>query len=240
MSNAPESHWCYHCDKHVAVRTLDDVVLCCECNKDSVRSIQEIPAAYTSLELPTPRQVVMSLRQSFRRFDELLWRRERDIGRVIDALDLLGEGDDGGGVGGRRGAPPAAKSAVEALETFEVGSTSSEEGEWTAVMCAVCKDDMVMGDTGKKLPCGHSYHGSCILPWLETRNSCPVCRFQLRTDDPQYERKRKREEPSLTVFAGASSSSSMRGREENNDHDHVVETRRRSTRKRKPNRRFLD
>ncbi|KAG2320675.1 hypothetical protein Bca52824_013888 [Brassica carinata] len=143
------------------------------------------------------------------------------------------EGDNGNGA--RRGAPPAAKSAIEALETFEAGSTSTEEGERMAVLCAVCEDAMVMGEIGKKLPCGHCYHDNCILPWLETTNSCPVCRFQLRTDDLHYERKRAREEPTLTAFAGVSSSSSISGREENNDH-HVVGTRRLRPRKRTPNR----
>ncbi|VVB18067.1 unnamed protein product [Arabis nemorensis] len=61
--------------------------------------------------------------------------------------------------------------AAEALETFEVGSFSSSE---EVVVCAVCKDAMVIGEIGKKLPCGHSYHGNCIVPWLGTRNSCPL------------------------------------------------------------------
>nr|VDC77440.1 unnamed protein product [Brassica rapa] len=43
MSEAQESDWCYHCDKHVAVRTLERVVLCCECNIGFIRSIQAIP-----------------------------------------------------------------------------------------------------------------------------------------------------------------------------------------------------
>ncbi|CAN7074897.1 unnamed protein product [Brassica oleracea var. botrytis] len=236
MSEAQESDWCYHCDKHVAVRTLEHVVLCCECNKGFIRSIQAIP------EPPPP------LPQDSIRFEELLneLRRQREI-HILRMIDRLAGYDvaflpnilqvDNGG-GRRRGAPPAAKSAVEALETFEIGSTCVEEGERMSLVCAVCKDAMVTGEIGKKLPCGHCYHDSCILPWLETRNSCPVCRFQLRTDDAEYERKRAREEPPLTVVATASSSS-MIGREENND-QHVVETRRRSTRKRKPNRRFLD
>jgi E3 ubiquitin-protein ligase RNF115/126 len=115
-------------------------------------------------------------------------------------LQNLTEGD-----GGRKGAPPAAKSAIEALETFEVGSCD-KEGEMV-VVCAVCKDSMVKGETVKKLPCGHCYHGNCIVPWLGTRNSCPVCRFQLPTDDAEYEEDRKRTSNSA---AAASSSSTSR------------------------------
>ncbi|CAN6872450.1 unnamed protein product [Brassica oleracea] len=228
MSDAQESYWCYRCFKHVAVRTLDYEVLCSECNNGFVGLIQAIPAAHsTEIEV-----------QSY----GLHQRRESNLERVINRLSSRHEASPpntlervAGSIGGRRGAPPAAKSAVEALETFEVGSTSSEEGERTAVMCAVCKDAMVMGEIGKKLPCGHFYHDNCILPWLEKRNSCPVCRFQLPTNDPRYERKRAREEPHLTVSAGAYSSSLMSEREENSNH-HVFETRRRTPRKRRPNR----
>ncbi|KAL0700172.1 hypothetical protein Bca4012_056294 [Brassica carinata] len=77
-------------------------------------------------------------------------RRKRNLERVINLLSsrygaLLPntlEGDNSNGA--KRGAPPAAKLAIEALETFEVGSTSSEEGERMAVLCAVCKDVMVL------------------------------------------------------------------------------------------------
>ncbi len=31
-----------------------------------------------------------------------------------------------------------------------------------------------------ELPCGHRFHGeSCILEWLKTKDSCPVCRRKL-------------------------------------------------------------
>ncbi|MCL7032858.1 hypothetical protein MKW94_001029 [Papaver nudicaule] len=93
-----------------------------------------------------------------------------------------------------RGAPPAAKSAVLGLEDVVIGV--EEEG----LVCAVCKESMPAGEKAKKLPCEHSYHGDCIVPWLSTRNSCPICRFELPTDDPEYEEeKQKKIKKSVSV-----------------------------------------
>ncbi|OIS97430.1 PREDICTED: E3 ubiquitin-protein ligase RING1-like [Nicotiana attenuata] len=87
----------------------------------------------------------------------------------------------------RYGAPPAAKSAVAGLPDIKItvellGSDSSQ--------CAVCKDTFELGEDAKQMPCKHIYHKDCILPWLELHNSCPVCRYELPTDDPDYENRR--------------------------------------------------
>lgn len=95
-------------------------------------------------------------------------------------MQILAESDGGG----RKGAPPASKAAVEALPTVKITSESD------AVACAICKDLMGVGESAKRLPCGHQYHGDCIVPWLSSRNSCPVCRFQLPTDDKEFEEER--------------------------------------------------
>ncbi|KAF8377812.1 hypothetical protein HHK36_031197 [Tetracentron sinense] len=127
---------------------------------------------------------------------------DRFIGNPEDYVDAeefevllqnLAESDGGA----RRGAPPAAKSAVSALQTVEI---TPEDG---CMVCAICKESVPVGETARKLPCGHGYHGDCIVPWLGSRNSCPVCRFELPTDDPGYEEERRKR---LTASAGPSNS----------------------------------
>lgn len=84
------------------------------------------------------------------------------------------------------GAPPAARAAVEGLQVVAISGEDAAQG------CAVCKDGIVQGELATRLPCAHFYHGACIGPWLAIRNSCPVCRYELPTDDADYERRRAR------------------------------------------------
>ncbi|CAN6467540.1 unnamed protein product [Victoria cruziana] len=83
-----------------------------------------------------------------------------------------------------RGPPPAAGSVVRSLPRVIISEAHEEHG---IVVCAVCKDNLVIGAEATQLPCSHLYHASCILPWLSARNSCPICRYELLTDDKDYE-----------------------------------------------------
>ncbi|XP_028756590.1 E3 ubiquitin-protein ligase RING1-like [Neltuma alba] len=86
----------------------------------------------------------------------------------------------------RHGTPPASKSAIEGLPTIKISEEllASESSQ-----CAVCKDTFELEEEAKQMPCKHIYHSDCILPWLELHNSCPVCRYELPTDDPDYEQR---------------------------------------------------
>ncbi|KAK5583924.1 hypothetical protein RB653_005529 [Dictyostelium firmibasis] len=84
----------------------------------------------------------------------------------------------------KKGTPPASKKEIEKLKRDRVDQTIVDQ----KVDCAVCKDEFKWGDDYIELPCQHLYHPDCILPWLEQHNSCPVCRFELKTDDDSYEK----------------------------------------------------
>lgn len=92
--------------------------------------------------------------------------------------------------GALKGSPPASKSVVESLPCV----VFTDEDVSKNVSCAVCKDDILVGEKVNRLPCAHHYHGDCIVPWLSIRNTCPVCRYELPTDDADYE-KNKSEMP---------------------------------------------
>lgn len=88
------------------------------------------------------------------------------------------------------GNPPASVKALESLEKFKI-----DENRIKALgienTCAVCKDEFIPGIECLKMPCSHLFHSDCILPWLKERNSCPVCRFELPTDDEDFENRKK-------------------------------------------------
>lgn len=84
----------------------------------------------------------------------------------------------------RRGAPPAAVSFVKNLPRLVI---SKEHLKHDSISCAICKDFLLVGVEVNQLPCLHLYHPTCILPWLSARNSCPLCRYELPTDDRDYE-----------------------------------------------------
>ncbi|KAJ0264523.1 E3 ubiquitin-protein ligase RING1-like [Hirschfeldia incana] len=86
----------------------------------------------------------------------------------------------------RYGTPPASKSAVDGLPTVKVSKDTLKE---EMNQCAVCMDEFEDGCDVKEMPCKHVFHQDCLMPWLELHNSCPVCRFELPTDDPEYERR---------------------------------------------------
>ncbi|TNV77739.1 hypothetical protein FGO68_gene7262 [Halteria grandinella] len=58
--------------------------------------------------------------------------------------------------------------------------TKEESKEDNARLCAVCHCEYAQGDVLKQLPCNHQFHKGCLMPWFDTRNTCPLCRVELR------------------------------------------------------------
>jgi hypothetical protein len=102
---------------------------------------------------------------------------------LLEVDDAVGA--ENGDVFGRfaenqRRSRPAAKRVVESLPFVEL---TAEELRRNTAVCAICKDEIVGEEKARRLPCAHYYHGDCIVPWLSIRNTCPLCRYELPTDD---------------------------------------------------------
>ena len=68
-----------------------------------------------------------------------------------------------------------------------------------------CREDLQVGEEVQIMPCNsnHVYHPDCLAPWLKAHNSCPVCRFELPTDDMAYETKKERDQREAEDSKGA-------------------------------------
>ena len=88
------------------------------------------------------------------------------------------------------GNPPAAKKAVENLKKYKITKEKIKEFGFEN-SCAVCKDEFIIDEECLSMPCNHNFHKDCIIPWLKERNSCPICRYELPTDDKDFEERKK-------------------------------------------------
>ncbi|CAM9413662.1 unnamed protein product [Choristocarpus tenellus] len=88
-----------------------------------------------------------------------------------------------------RGPPPASNLALKNIPDIQV--VAHDLAEETNHACSICLDDFNLGDKAVKLPCAHIFHRECVWEWLELHCTCPVCRFELETDDRKYEAERR-------------------------------------------------
>ncbi|XP_072404960.1 E3 ubiquitin-protein ligase RNF115 isoform X2 [Chiloscyllium punctatum] len=73
------------------------------------------------------------------------------------------------------GPPPADKDKITALPTVHITQEQIDSG----LECPVCKEDYLLEEQVRQLPCNHFFHSDCIVPWLELHDTCPVCRKSL-------------------------------------------------------------
>lgn len=84
------------------------------------------------------------------------------------------------------GSPPAAESSINELQRIKYSNTDTGNLH----ECTVCKDDLVIDEEVIKMPCNHLFHPDCLLTWLKMHNSCPTCRYELPTNNQDYERRK--------------------------------------------------
>mmetsp|Transcript_38653 Transcript_38653/g.97351 ORF Transcript_38653/g.97351 Transcript_38653/m.97351 type:complete len:337 (+) Transcript_38653:183-1193(+) len=80
---------------------------------------------------------------------------------------------------GSHGPPPTDEDTLKSLPRIQC--TDENSTEYDGKDCAVCQDQFASGDCLTRLPCSHLFHESCIKPWLEMHNTCPICRHELKS-----------------------------------------------------------
>jgi hypothetical protein len=84
--------------------------------------------------------------------------------------------------------PATAEACLRAMPTVKVteNDIEAENDE-----CTICFDKLSVGDSALRIPCGHLFHDDCVRKWLQSSNQCPVCRYELPTDDAAFESGRR-------------------------------------------------
>ncbi|KAL1548789.1 putative E3 ubiquitin-protein ligase RHC1A [Salvia divinorum] len=189
------SHWCYNCQEPVSLTGLN--LVCANCERGFVQELDDAVSINTHENSQGPRFMEALRQQRAEAIDGnslLVFSGDTPV-RMPGILEFLNEtlgfrretGGDyfvGPGVeeflqhvtqSDQRVPPPASRSSIDALPTIKILKKHVRAHS----TCAVCREDFQLGSPVRKLPCKHLYHSDCIVPWLEQRASCPVCRQEL-------------------------------------------------------------
>jgi Ring finger domain len=83
--------------------------------------------------------------------------------------------------------PPASVEAISRLPSVRVLPIDKIAGKNDKEECGICCERLVDGVALTRLPCGHVFHITCGVKWLQESCTCPECRYELPTRDPVYE-----------------------------------------------------
>jgi E3 ubiquitin-protein ligase RNF115/126 len=105
----------------------------------------------------------------------------QSLALMLEVLELLVRGQ-GGQAHRPRGASARAR---EDLPDVPYDAAVDPEQE----SCTLCMEQFTQAERLTKLPCGHLFHknehGDCggVMHWLESNNTCPVCRAELEPEE---------------------------------------------------------
>jgi E3 ubiquitin-protein ligase RNF115/126 len=196
-----KKYWCYLCKHSFSKIYIENqLVECIFCHNDLCEEILNEP--YEN-EISPENFIPYSPNQNERREQEpiIVPINEENLPLVEFVLNLINEDYENEEIENilnyimtndpnKYGSPPASKSEIEKLKKYKVTQEILNNIKNENV-CPVCKDEFVIDDIIMDLPCEHYFHKDCIMPWLNEHDSCPVCRFELKTDDEDYENWKK-------------------------------------------------
>ena len=72
------------------------------------------------------------------------------------------------------------KEEVELLQqAVKLGNATTK----TKSNCSVCFDELVEGDIALLPACCHFFHFACLMTWLDSKYTCPMCRSDANKED---------------------------------------------------------
>ncbi|KAJ2745251.1 hypothetical protein GGI20_002319 [Coemansia sp. BCRC 34301] len=91
------------------------------------------------------------------------------------------------------GPPPASREFIRALPDVSCSICNCELSSAAGVGSRNQEQSRDREESASvtRLPCRHFYHLACVKPWLELHNTCPMCRYEVPSHDPQWLEKRR-------------------------------------------------
>lgn len=77
---------------------------------------------------------------------------------------------------------PVSKQSLRALPVHFV-----REEHLSLDPCTICQEAYQLDELIVRLPCKHIFHKDCVFKWFEKENACCLCRFELESDNSEYE-----------------------------------------------------
>ncbi|XP_051148077.1 E3 ubiquitin-protein ligase RZF1-like [Andrographis paniculata] len=164
------AYWCHSCDMSIGLppSPTPNALLCPHCHRDSLEQM-DMDDSDSPPAAPPRTAFSMDNASAAATFapDDNFLLNSPYLHRLIHHLTATSA------VANPR-SDPAPKSSIDSLQEVSITAESDP-----TMLCPVCKDPFVVDSVAKLMPCKHTYHSDCIVPWLEINNSCPVCRFKL-------------------------------------------------------------
>ena len=71
------------------------------------------------------------------------------------------------------------ENEINRIMQYLPSSVLNERKEGENDTCIICLGEFNIGDSVTTLPCVHIFHTECIKTWLKSKNSCPVCQYEI-------------------------------------------------------------
>lgn len=198
-----KQYWCYYCNHEFTKIFIEDTeVQCTICKKHLCEELNDYQEGQTSAHEYIPfnanennQQQIIDEQETVIQFNEnssmvelinSLINMEYEDEEIENIISNIMQNDTN-----RYGTPPVSIKEIEKLNKYVITQETLDKFGIEKV-CPVCKEEFVLGAKGVTLDCQHYFHQECILLWFNEHNSCPICRFELPTDDKDYENMKKR------------------------------------------------
>ena len=74
---------------------------------------------------------------------------------------------------------PADKQLIKKLSVNKIKDIKN----LTIKNCSICLENFKNGDNFIALPCIHIFHPECIINWMNTKNICPLCKYEFTSSN---------------------------------------------------------